>query len=84
LLTGADSRCDEGRRYAHHYKNLNIGFFGGRTRARTWDPLIKSPISIQQYQLVSGKLRDLGPLIIALPANWIQSPSGGAPNHLQC
>jgi len=34
-------------------KQKLIGFsilYGGRTRARTWDPLIKSPLAIQMIQ----------------------------------
>ena len=35
-----------------------IDFVGGRTRTRTWDPLIKSHLGIQHFQLYSDKSPD--------------------------
>jgi hypothetical protein len=39
-----------------------VDAIGGRTRARTWDPLIKSPEDQWLYQWVSRKLCSLSPI----------------------
>ncbi len=48
-----------------------VGRHGGRTRARTWDPLIKSQLLYQLSYAPSGTSRPLGGVAIAsTPPHW--------------